>query len=178
MPRGGRGGYNGGRGGGTKPRYVWAGIQIGTTTDVPTGGVAAVLVPTTFTDEHGGVLVERVRGVVHIFNDDTDSANGAVNIATKVIAVHTNDAGAISDDVQAFDSDAEDIAQRILSQNMHRLGAAAAADFMQTEVVIDIDIKVRIRLEPTKNELVLLLDASVANRARFLCNVRALCRTN
>lgn len=148
-----------------------------TTVDIPTAGVANVLVPSAFITQHGPVTVERIRGNIHIFNDDSDSATAAVNVGYKFLKVQVNDASGITDDVDVFDTDIEDIGRRILDQRIIRLGAAAASDFQATEVQIEIDIKVRIRIS-IKEELICLLDASVINRARHLTMLRALCRVS
>ena len=161
-----------------KPRYAWAGLQVNTTTDIPTAGVVAVLVAGTFVERHGSVTVQRIRGDLQIMNDDTDAANGAVNVAYKVMKIEINDAGTITGDHNALDTHEEDIAARILDQGLFRLGAAAASDFVDTWQRVHLDIKAKVRVHHAKEEVVLLLDSSVANRARFLCNLRALCKIN
>ncbi len=157
---------------------MWTGIQLNTPQDVTTAGVVVNIVDRTFLQRHGVVTVERVRGLIHYFNDDTDAPNGTVRIAHKVLLVETTDAEALASDVNALDVNEKDIASRILTQHLQVLGAEAATDFVETEALVEIDVKVRVKIRVPKEALILLLQSSTANRARFLGNIRALCRVN
>ncbi len=174
-----RQGRSSGRGSRRRPNYVWTGLHLTVPTDIPTAGVVGVLVPGTTVERHGQLTVERIRGMIEVMNTDTDSANGRVNVAWKVIQYEINDAGVITGDHQGIDTDEEDIAQRILAQGAVNLGAAAGTDFQDVEHRwMDIDIKARVRIHDAKHEVGVLMDSSTANRAQFILNMRALCRVN
>ncbi len=171
-----RGVGGGRRQGGGSPAYSWVGIQINSTTDIPTAGVVAVLVGQGTIERAGALVLERIRGTIQISNDDTDSANGGVTVGLKVMPFEIDDAGVIAGDHNALDTDLEDIGARILWQDISHLGADTATDFQATERYFDLDVKARVKMSHPKMNVGVLLDASVANRARFICNLRALVR--
>ena len=173
----GGGGRSQGRGR-QRPSYQWGGLQINSTTDIPATGVVLVLTDQGTIERHGALTVERVRGTIQLSNDDTDSANGGVTIASKMMVFEIDDAGNISGDHAALDTDLEDISARILWQDIVHLGAETATDFQATERFWEIDMKARQRMSAPKQVLGILLDASVSNRARFICNLRVLHRIN
>lgn len=170
------GGRRGARRSGNRPSYAWVGLQVNSTADIPAAGAVLVLVDQGIIERHGALTVERVRGTIYITNDDTDSANGGVTGAAKMLVFEINDAGVISGDANALDTDLEDISERILYQDIWHLGAAAATDFQDTFLRLDIDVKARVRMNEPKKILGILLDSTVNNRARFICNLRALVR--
>jgi hypothetical protein len=160
-----------------RPRYVWTGIQVNAPQDVTAVGTVNIIVSEAVLDAHGSnVVIERIRGNVHYTNDDTDAPNGTVRVAHKILVANVNDAGGVTDDINALDTDEEDIARRILTQFIHVLGAEAATDFLQTELDVEIDVRVKIKIKDPKMVLAIFQQSTTINRARSVMNLRALMR--
>ncbi len=155
-----------------RTKYMWSGIQSSSPTNIPIAGLASVLVSEAFVRTHGNLTVVRIRGDITMQNGGSDAAAGDVGVAYKILVVNQNDAGAISDDVQALDSDIEDISRRILDQAFARLGSTSSV--LPSERRLEIDVKVSVKVI-VKQELVCLFDASVVNRGQAHTNLRALC---
>ncbi len=156
----------------SKPTYKWSGLQVGST-DVPITGVAFVLVGGTEIERYGKCTVVAVRGFVEVANGDTDSANGVVRFGLKLMKLPIDDAGLLTGDDQGLDSDEEDIAKRQL-WSWHGLLDKRLADGNTQRRVQEVYVKVGVILGHPKEELILLLDASVGNRLQANCGLRVL----
>ncbi len=167
---------------GSRRRYApqkrgkyWDGLQwpltntnVAGTVLVLVGSVAQEFMPATMT---------RIRGFISLSNSSTDAATAGVTVGAKIMYVELDDALAMTGDHAALDTHEEDIAQRQLWTYHHRLHAAGAnLDAGDIDrVTIEVDVKVKIVLEPHgKKALVLLLDASDTNRVQSVGYLRCL----
>jgi len=158
-----------------KPRYIWTGLQVNAPTVITTGGVANVIVSEQTVENLGAVTLERIVGELRLTNDGSDAANGGVSAMGKILVAEVNDAGAMTGDHAGFDTGEDDIAKRHLWSGATFLSDRLAASPMQTKDW-QIDVHGRVRLQDQKVIIVLLLDVSVTNRARFVLYVRCLLR--
>ncbi len=146
--------------------YYWDGLQVGSTNIGSSGTVFELVNPVA--QEFMPATLVRVRGYLQIANSGTDAANGGVQAAAKLMYIEVNDAGTITGDHQAIDTDEEDIAARQLWTWQGQLQErGAAADASDTDTVrIEVDVRVKLKLVASgKKILALLMDASSANRA-------------
>jgi len=172
-------GRRGGRGTQSRPRNrtqrVWSGLQVFAPQAVVVAGVALELIPVAFTAVHGPLTAILTLGDLNFMNTGSDAANGRVNVASKLAVVRVEDSGLISADWQALDTDIADISSRQLFHTLHTLGAEAAGDFQSIEARIRVEARSKVKVAGTKEALVMLIDATTANRAEFTCNLRTLC---
>ncbi len=150
---------------------VWGGIQFGIT-NVPIAGILEDLAYNLGTEERDRTCVG-IRGSLFLANSGSDAVNGPVIAAVKVLKVNLNDALVITDDVQAFDTQLEDIQQRQLWTHFTNFALAGTRNTHQFEQ-IEIDIRVKIKLEArSKISFEFLVDASVVNRLQMAGYLRA-----
>ncbi len=151
-----------------KRGYYWDGLQWPSTT-LTTAGVAFVLVDTT-AQEFMPATVERVRGFIS-YRCFHATETGIVGM--KVMYVEVNDAQTITGDHAAFDTHEEDIAQRQLWTHHGMVGALDEPG--PNVITIEVDIKVKIKLEPHgKKLLILFAEVTTANAVASVGYLRVL----
>lgn len=157
-----------GRSSGRKRGYYWDGIQF-PATNLGAADVIFVLVDTTALEFMPATLM-RIRGSL-AHRATTATSN---EIFLKLIEIGVSDAQLMTDDHSAIDTHEEDIAQRILWQNVSmQPNAANSGD--QAVVHIEIDVKVKLRFSASgKRLLALLAKASNTNRTNLAGNIRCL----
>lgn len=145
--------------------YYWDGIQLPRTA-VTTAGLVLVLVDTTAQEFMPATLV-RVRGEL-TFTPSADTIN---ECRAKMLYVEVNDAQTMTGDHSAIDTHEEDIAMRQLWSGQHAQPASAN----RTVTHIPIDVKAKLKLQPSgKMLLVMLIEAATATRTDVLANLRCL----
>ncbi len=155
-----------------KPTFKWSGLQVGST-DVPTTGVAFVLVGGVEIERYGKCTVMGVRGWMEFANSDSDAANGVVRANAKLMKLQINDAGTLTGDDQAIDTNEEDIAKRQLWTYQSIL-TKQLADGLTHRRVQSVEVRVKVVLGHPKEELVMLCDSSASNRLQVNLYLRAL----
>ena len=147
-------------GGGRKKRGTyWDGIQFPTTSLTTTQAVF-VLVDTT-AQEFMPATLERIRGSLNV---RSFHATSNVAVRMKIMYVEVNDAQTMTGDHAATDTHEEDIAIRQLwTKSMAMPALDENANSIEN---FEIDVKAKLKLEPSgKKLLVLLVDASAASSA-------------
>jgi len=161
-----------------KPSYRWDGLQWPSTgVPVSPSQTLLILIDETTIQDRGGTL-ERIRGHITVGNWGGAAEAGKVQWAAKILLVEMNDAGAMTGDHRAIDTDQDDIAVRQL-WTYNVLLPASATDTAENEgfVVVEVDVKIRIRLPPSgKSALIFLSSADVVNRAVIAGYLRCLIR--
>ncbi len=168
MPRGSRR-RSGGRGGRANA-YYWDGLQWPSTA-VDTAVVAFELIGATAQEFMPGTL-ERIRGNISIRGIH---ATTTAIVRAKIMYVETDDAGAMTGDHAPIDTHEEDIAVRQLWTWSGFVGALdeAGGNLIQ----LPIDIKAKVKLEPSgKRKLLLLMENTSASSALSLGYLRCLIR--
>lgn len=149
----------------------WGGIQF-PLTNIPVAGSFQDLANNLSTEERDRTCVG-VRGFMTFSNSGSDSVNGVVGYACKLLTANVNDAFAITDDVQAIDTSLEDIQQRQLWTCADTLIAASnvtSHQFQQYEIEVRVKIKLPAR---SKQVYGMLIDATVVNRLQVTGYLRA-----
>ena len=173
MARGGRGRSGGG---GSRRRFHWDGLQIGST-GVAQAGAALVLVDGKTVEDRPGT-VTRIVGDITLGNWGTAAEAAKVVYYCKILMVELNDAGSMSGDHAGLDTHEEDIGARQLWTAAGLL-PESATDVGENEgyVNLHIDVKGQQRMPPGgKHALVLLIDADGDNRLVIAAYVRVLMR--
>ncbi len=119
--------------------------------------------------------LDRIIGNMTLANSGSDAATAGVDVGLKIMYVEVNDAQTITGDHKGIDTNEEDIAQRQLWAWHGRLQTmGAAADASDIDVIqFDIDTHGSLTLEPHGKKLLLLIaDATAANRAQITGNIR------
>jgi len=145
--------------------YYWDGLQWPSTA-VPSGQVVLFLVDPTAQEFMPATLV-RIRGHASFAHHGSLADSAASRLVAKIMYVELDDAGTMTGDHAGIDTHEEDIAIRQLWTYSTILGgnnAAAGAEFRGPEITIEIDVKVKIRFEPSgKKALVMLIDSDATN---------------
>ncbi len=153
MPRSSRR-HSGGRGGGgSRKTGYWDGLQW-PLTSVAGGGSQTLLelVGATATEFMPRTMVA-VKGQIVIVSASVSSDD----MQQQIRMVELNDAGGLTGEVNAIDTNEEDIARRILwSNTAHSISSA-----VHLPVTIEVDIKVKIKIPPTGKHIIALLQSSV-----------------
>ncbi len=158
----------------SKPVYKWSGLQVGVT-DVGVTGVALVLVGGVEIERYGKATVVAVRGHMQFLNNDSDAAAGNVVFGAKLMKLEINDAGTLTGDDQGIDTNEEDIAKRQLWTG-HGVLPKRLADGRVEHINFILNVGVFVVLAHPKEELIMLLDASIANRLQVASYIRVLLR--
>jgi len=154
-----------GKGRGAVRKYHWDGIQMPRTAVVTAVSLAVLIDPTE--SDFIPATVVRVRGVLS-FIPVADTVN---ECRAKMLYVELNDAGSMSGDHAAIDTDSEDIAQRILWQGQH----AQPATTLRQVTHLDIDMKAKLRIDASsKKALVIIFQATTTARTDMILNARVL----
>ncbi len=153
-----------------KAAYYWDGLQL-PLTNLPTSPaqVVGILVDATAQEFMPSTLM-RIRGHVNIVPTSTNADAGML----KIMYVETDDAGAMTGDHQAIDTHEEDIAVRqIWTYPFRSLGNGATNG--QQVVTVEVDVKVKIKFEPSgKKKLVLLAQTGTTGRISIQAYLRCL----
>ncbi len=165
------------RGSGKTQRRYWDGLQFPSTA-IPTTRLILVLVDAVASEFMDRTVVS-VRGFLNYHATGSDSDNGIVRVASKLVGARFIDAGTIAEDVQPIDTHEEDIATRQLwTHSCVLAGSPAGAEFRASGAGIlnlEINVKVKIRMTPDgKMRLVLIIEADVPNRALVAGYLRVL----
>ncbi len=148
--------------------YYWDGVQSSEVV-VTAADSFFILIDGIDQEQHPGTLV-RVRGSIAL--RATTATSNAVFF--KLMYLPITDAGAIPGDDSAIDQSEEDIAARQLWTHVHMQGDAPAAG-EQPAVVIEVDIKAKLKLWVSgKQELFLLVRGVNNARTNVIVNLRAL----
>ena len=170
MPRNSRR-RSGGRG---RRTYYWDGIQF-PLTNVPATGQPFELIGATSQEFMPATLV-RVRGFLTAGHVGSASNVQNTLLSLKLMYLELNDAGALTGDDTAIDTNEEDIAKRQLWT--YHTAFPITVDTEEGKglfITIEVDVKVKIRLDPSgKRTLVLLADASATNAIQIAGYLRAL----
>ncbi len=152
------GGRHGGRGRQAPRRgYYWDGLQWPSTAIV-TAGTAFELVGPTAQEFMPGTIT-RIRGFITMMQSSTTGGQ----LAHKIMYLEVNDAGAITGDHQAIDTDEEDIAMRQLWTHQMSSRAVATSDG-QENLNVEVDVRVKVKLQASgKWILALIADATTAS---------------
>ncbi len=153
--------------------YYWDGLQF-PITNISSAGTIFELVGPTAQEFMPGTIV-RSRGHLTLKNAGTDATNGGVEAALKMMYLEVNDAGTVTGDHQAIDTNEEDIARRQL-WTYHTVMAQREGATVQPDTVrLEVDVRVKIKLEASgKMILALLADAAAGNRAQLSGYLRTL----
>jgi len=146
-------GRSGGRS--SAPTYKWAGVQFPLTALASTL-TAINLVDRLQIDEMGGATLLRIRGNIVV----RQNVVSATEWGMKIVMENVDDLGAPTSDIQAIDTDGEDIARRQLWTRIGQEPTASAVD-QTTRIDLEIDIKARVKLR-AKQSLFLLMESTVA----------------
>ena len=163
-------------GGGSRRRFAWDGIQVGST-GVAQAGAALVLVDGTTVENRPGT-VTRIVGDITLGNWGTAAEAAKVAYFCKILVVELNDAGAMSGDHAGLDTNEEDVGARQLWTAAGLL-PESATDVGENEgyVNLHIDVKGQQKIPPGgKHALVMLIDADGDNRLVIAAYVRVLMR--
>ncbi len=156
---------SGARGKRAKRPGRWIGIQW-VNTNVPSVGLFLELTLPASLDNQPYTLTA-VRGFFTLANSGTASTVGGIDVACKLAAVHLDDAGVITDDIQGLDLNIEDIGKRQLftyHTHLHKALPALTADGIDS-VTVEVEVNVSIKMEGTLKEVIgLFIDASVTSR--------------
>ena len=154
-------------------RY-WDGLQW-STTGISTTTSAFVLVDST-AQEFMPATVVRIRGQVTVGHWGTSSTSAKGTCVMKIMYVEVNDAGTMTGDHSGIDTHEEDIAIRQLWAYQVTLNQTETATVAEGPFVnVEVDVKSKIKLEPSgKKLLVLLIDADATNHIVVSGYVRAL----
>lgn len=156
-----------------KLAYYWDGVQFPPTL-VTTARLFSVLVDRVDSEDRGRVL-QTIRGYLTYQNGGTDAQNGAVRVVSKIMMFNLNDAGAVTDDTGAIDTQEEDIALRQLWTYSTVLPGALGLPADSLPVTIEIEVKVKIVIPPNgKVNVALMTAADVTNRCLLSGYLRAL----
>ena len=136
---------------GKRNGYYWDGLQWPATA-LTTAPSLFELIGQTAQEFMPGTLV-RIRGFIALRGAHASSMGDCVQ---KIMYVELNDAGTMTGDHAGIDTHEEDIAQRQLWTHHAVVGHLDASPEV---VIIEVDVRVKIRLEPhSKKALILLAD--------------------
>ncbi len=150
----------------SKTTYKWVGIQW--------PGTALAATQTSFNivdsldiDENGGATMIRVRGNIMLRQNNV----GFTEWALKMIMDNVDDAGTLTSDASATDTDAEDIARR---QFYTRRGVFNAVSSLENSNTIDLEIDVRTKVKIRAKQSIFLIGDSLTARVTCVGYLRAL----
>ncbi len=126
-------------------------------------------------DHQEEVTLERIRGLMQIGNDGTDSTNGGVRVSWGIYLATRNAAGAMTSGIDprgvtAFDIEAN---WTLLTESVQMNAAIAGQQTPQT--FSRIDVKGRRKIQDPRF-LALVINSDIANRACFKFQARCLMR--
>ncbi len=163
----------------SKRGYYWDGLQFPPTNIASTTSVFELVGSTA--QEFMPATMVRIRGHLTLANNGSDASTAGVDCGLKIMYVEADDALLMTGDHQGIDTHEEDIAARQLwtyHDRLHERGTGTDTDGGKSTidtVRIEIDVKVKIILVPSgKKLLVLLADASAANRLQLSGYIRCL----
>lgn len=153
-----------------RPKYTWTGIQAPSAV-VGAGGTVHEIWQ--YSHDTGPCTLYAVRGNVHLEN--ANAANVVVGL--KLVRCRTDDAGLMTDDIVAIDTDIADIKYAdMLWQWYGPVYGTAVATADNSERSFDLFVKSRRRLTDEKSSISLVCNADIAGRAYITVNLRALVR--
>ncbi len=161
------------RGRSKRRSYYWDGLQWPSTA-IATAGTAFELIGPTTQEFMPGTLV-RIRGMITMRGVHATSVG---MLGHKIMYVESNDAGTMTGDHAAIDTHEEDIARRQLWTHHTEL---PALDYTAGNAIlnVEVDVKVKVRLEASgKMILLLLADTVAANTVKTLGYLRCLIQTD
>ncbi len=157
------------RSAGRRNGYYWDGLQWPDTAIVTAGTVFELIAPTA-QEFMPGTLV-RIRGHIAMRNIH---ATSTATILQKIMYLEVNDAGTITGDHQGIDTHEEDIARRQLWTHLAVIPALDNTGGPNV-VIIEVDVKVKVKLEASgKMILALLADVVSASTVNTTGYLRAL----
>ncbi len=147
----------------SRRRGYWDGNQWPSTA-IPTGGTVIELVNTTAQEFMPATMV-RIRGHICLAHTGSAAESAVVEVFQKIMYVEVNDAQAMTGDHMGIDTHEEDIAQRQLWTHatlMSTDNAVSGTESGGPTLQIEVDVKVKIKMEPHGKKLLVLLQDSTA----------------
>ncbi len=149
-------------------RFRWDGLQW-PPTNLTTAATVFVLVDAVAVEFMPATMVS-VRGIL-TFQATSTASN---RVVAKLLAIHVNDAGTMTDDITGIDTDEEDIAVRQLWTYSYAQPTVATDNGKKTESV-EVVVKTKIALPASGKTLIaLVMNAQVTTRSESIGYLRCL----
>ncbi len=155
-----------------KRETQWFGLQFEEVILAADPGFNAFIILVDDSLPSGRGTVVATKGKVTLQASEVDADLTSSIVMAKVMALATNDAGAIVQDVFPFDNDVDDMGVRQLWTGSWVLPLALAANNAPT-IEIEIDIKVKVKID-RKMVLALIMGCDIVNHINATGYIRSL----